>query len=53
MRGDVLAQGARRATFGPVKAVSQAKWDSIFGIDEPKEKSEIEVEKEPINGERI
>ena len=36
MAGDSLARGAKSATFGPTKNVSQAKWDAIFPPDDPK-----------------
>lgn len=35
MAGDILARGAKSATFGPAK-ISQAKWDAIWA-DESKE----------------
>lgn len=37
MVGDILARGAKSATFGPAK-VSQAKWDAIWA-EKPIEKS--------------
>ena len=37
MAGDILARGARSATFGPAK-ISQEKWDAIWA-DEPKAES--------------
>jgi hypothetical protein len=45
--GDVLARGARKATF-PASGgnVSQAKWDSIFGPAEtPAEEKQSKSEK--------
>ena len=32
-RGDVLARGARSATFGGPLGVSQSKWDAIWACD--------------------
>jgi hypothetical protein len=47
--GDVLARGARSATFPPAK-VTQAKWDAIFGgpdeIEVPKKKKKAQKNKE-------
>jgi len=36
-KGDVLAAGGFRATYGPFD-VTQAKWEAIFGISEKKPK---------------
>jgi hypothetical protein len=33
MRKDLLAGGARKATFQPMTSVSQSTWDRIFGKD--------------------
>ena len=49
MSGDTLARGARSATFGPAK-VTQAKWDAIFGKDEPQETQEKLKESGKVNG---
>jgi hypothetical protein len=43
--GDVLARGARRATFPPAK-VSQDKWDAIWA-DEAKEIPGLEAAQIP------
>ena len=42
MRGDLLARGARSATFPPAK-VSQERWDAIWAEDKPEEKKEQKV----------
>jgi hypothetical protein len=35
MSGDALARGARSATFGPPKGVTQSKWDVAFEDFDP------------------
>jgi hypothetical protein len=37
MAGDSLARGAKSATFGPAKSVSQDKWDAAFEDFDPEE----------------
>lgn len=46
-QGDVLARGAKSATFGPAK-VSQAKWDEIFNSAET-----VDPVKEATAGETV
>lgn len=48
MSGDVLARGARSATFGPPK-VSQEKWNKIWA-EEPQVKKENIKKFEKVNG---
>ena len=48
--GDQLARGAKSATFGPAAKISQAKWDAIFGTDEPQEPKKKSKEIEKSNG---
>ena len=52
MAGDSLARGARSATFGPAKSVSQKKWDSIWEeADASDKKAEEDSGKnEKLNG---
>ena len=47
MAGDSLARGARSATFGPAKSVSQKKWDEIWAEDSEKPKPRC-----PLTGKR-
>lgn len=41
MAGDSLARGAKSATFGPTKSISQIKWDAIW--NDPLKQDEIKT----------
>jgi hypothetical protein len=43
--GDVLARGAKSATFSPAKGISQARWDAMWEPEEPEEPQSRSQEK--------